>query len=302
MNKVVDYISSKIGLRNRNLLEKDIILQTLLYEISNVEYLNDNLVFKGGTCLTKCYLGYYRFSEDIDFSWKDQSEFKDKSQKEIRRLLSSKIEKIGLLLEEIAKKHSLDFKYVKSNKKYFDLGGSNKFTTFKIWYKSTISNNEQFIKIQINFVELFLFDFKLLMPKSIIKDIDAKEFKFLFPEYGYLSFDFKINCYDVREIFCEKFRAVLTRKAVKVRDFIDIFLISKRKNLDFNRFEKQIMEKTRFMLQYSKYVQNLEDFKLEKFVLGEEEKLLFVPIESGIEEYLAKLHLFLDDLAKKLKK
>ena len=29
--------------------------------------MDHRLVFKGGTCLNKCYLGYYRLSEDLDF-------------------------------------------------------------------------------------------------------------------------------------------------------------------------------------------------------------------------------------------
>lgn len=28
----------------------------------------ENMYFKGGTCLRKCYFGDYRFSEDLDFS------------------------------------------------------------------------------------------------------------------------------------------------------------------------------------------------------------------------------------------
>jgi predicted nucleotidyltransferase component of viral defense system len=33
-----------------------------------------NFLFKGGTCLMKNYLGYFRFSEDVDFAWKDQGD------------------------------------------------------------------------------------------------------------------------------------------------------------------------------------------------------------------------------------
>jgi len=52
----------------RYILEKDYILSWILAGIANVKDLREYLVFKGGTCLKKCYFGAYRFSEDLDFS------------------------------------------------------------------------------------------------------------------------------------------------------------------------------------------------------------------------------------------
>jgi len=53
---------------NWSLLEQDYALSWMLYGIENVPKLNKHLVFKGGTCLKKCYFGDYRFSQDLDFS------------------------------------------------------------------------------------------------------------------------------------------------------------------------------------------------------------------------------------------
>ena len=47
------------------LLEKDYHLTRILHKISEKSI--KDLVFKGGTCLNKCYLGFYRLSEDLDF-------------------------------------------------------------------------------------------------------------------------------------------------------------------------------------------------------------------------------------------
>lgn len=52
-----------------NVLEQDYILSWVLIGISSVPLLKDNLAFKGGTALKKCYFGEYRFSEDLDFSY-----------------------------------------------------------------------------------------------------------------------------------------------------------------------------------------------------------------------------------------
>ena len=48
-------------------IEKDYVLGWLLYAIANHERLS-RWVFKGGTCLKKCFFETYRFSEDLDFS------------------------------------------------------------------------------------------------------------------------------------------------------------------------------------------------------------------------------------------
>jgi len=55
------------GLRE-DVVEKDYVLGWLLWGISSYEAVAGGWVFKGGTCLRKCYLGGYRFSQDLDFS------------------------------------------------------------------------------------------------------------------------------------------------------------------------------------------------------------------------------------------
>ena len=48
-------------------VQKDYVIGWLLRAISKHEVLSQ-WVFKGGTCLKKCYFETYRFSEDIDFT------------------------------------------------------------------------------------------------------------------------------------------------------------------------------------------------------------------------------------------
>lgn len=303
MKTLINYISSKTGINNKTLLEKDIILHRLLCELVKDKYFFDNYVFKGGTCLTKCYFGYYRFSEDLDFSWRNQNLFHNLSQKKIRKDLSIEINKIATILENISKLLELKFTKDKSNKKFIELGGSNKFATFKLWYKSSILNQEGFIKIQINYVEIFGYDFILKKAKPIIKNFNKKELNFLFPEQSkYLLFNPAIYCYDIREILIEKIRAILTRKGVKARDFIDVFLIIKKENINLKNYETQITKKVLFALKYQKYLQNLANFKLENFVLGEENKLLLKQIPKRFNKFLEKFHVFLNEIYKKLKK
>lgn len=54
-----------------NVVEKDYALGWMLAGIANHPALRDSWVFKGGTCLKKCYFETYRFSEDLDFTLRD---------------------------------------------------------------------------------------------------------------------------------------------------------------------------------------------------------------------------------------
>ena len=51
-----------------DVVEKDYVLGWLLAGIGNHDEISGSWVFKGGTCLKKCYFETYRFSEDLDFS------------------------------------------------------------------------------------------------------------------------------------------------------------------------------------------------------------------------------------------
>jgi len=64
-------ISSSLGLQP-SVVEKDYVLGWLLAGINAHPKLTDSWVFKGGTCLKKCYFETYRFSEDLDFTLRDE--------------------------------------------------------------------------------------------------------------------------------------------------------------------------------------------------------------------------------------
>ena len=54
-----------------DVVEKDYVLGWLLAAIGADPVLGRTVVFKGGTCLKKCYFETYRFSEDLDFTLVD---------------------------------------------------------------------------------------------------------------------------------------------------------------------------------------------------------------------------------------
>lgn len=57
-----------------HVVEKDYVLGWLLAGIAAHPALSQAWVFKGGTCLKKCYFETYRFSEDLDFTVLDESQ------------------------------------------------------------------------------------------------------------------------------------------------------------------------------------------------------------------------------------
>ena len=63
--------SSRVSL-NPHVVEKDYVLGWMLAGIYAHEELADSWLFKGGTCLKKCFFETYRFSEDLDFTLRDE--------------------------------------------------------------------------------------------------------------------------------------------------------------------------------------------------------------------------------------
>ena len=302
--KFIDHIGDKLGIEKRDLIEKDILLQMLLNELVKNKDFRDNFAFKGGTCLIKIYFGYFRFSEDLDFTYLNQKEFIGKSRSKIRESMSEKIDRLGESIETIAKQVDLDFKMEKENKRYLQFGGSNAFVTFKIWYDSIVLNKSSFVKIQINFIEKLKYEIKELPAIFILGNRDKKEIELLFNDYSYLLKPVKIKAYDLKEILIEKVRAILTRRGIKARDFVDVFLITKKNKLELNDFKKEIKEKINDMLKFEKYTLNIKNKEVQlndDFILGEEEALMLTPIDKSFPKFLKEFNVFLREIIKELK-
>jgi len=303
----VDEASRILKIERKDLIEKDIILHEILTDLSKDKFFSGSFLFKGGTCLIKHYLGYYRFSEDIDFTWKDQKVFGNMSQNEIRRHLSPLIDRIGKTLERISKKRDMDFRCIKNNRRYVELVGSNKTATFKIWFNSEILGRESFIKVQINFVDKLYFKPVKGRLKSLIGSEGAKELLMLFPEQESYFHPVVMTVYDAREIFAEKVRAIMTRRGTKARDFVDIYKLSGDLGIKAERLEKVIIGKTELMLRiYDRFRRNFAQKKTylgkdEGFRWGQENELLIQPMnEKDFQLFIKDFMHFLRGIVKKI--
>ena len=195
------------------LIEKDYHLTRILHKVSEKQI--NNLVFKGGTCLNKCYLGFYRLSEDLDFTYNE----------DVTNLSKTQIKKI---LDQLRREffdilHELGFEITS------ELGKSWKMLTSKnpskiigleivTDYKSLIDYSPQNIKIEISF------------RRKMRKPVKIKTIKHKFIDAlgePVLKKDIEIEVADLVENFAEKFRALITRKRMAVRDVYDIHFILK---------------------------------------------------------------------------
>ena len=55
-----------------HVVEKDYVLGWMLAGIYQHEEFADSWIFKGGTCLKKCFFETYRISEDLDFTLRNR--------------------------------------------------------------------------------------------------------------------------------------------------------------------------------------------------------------------------------------
>lgn len=240
LSEFAEFVSKVTKIKKQELIKEDIILHKLLFELTRNSYFSENFLFKGGSCLTKCYFGYYRFSVDLDFTYKNQSIFEGLLRKEKRKILIESTEKLSHLLEEISTKMNLTFEVDLSNRKFVEFGSKGRMITFKLW------RGNEFTKIQVNFVELLLFPEKERMVKTLLDKVRiGKDVKIYFNEFLNFYRNFKIGCYDEREILSEKVRAILTRKTQKLRDFYDLFVLDKKGIKIENQIE-EIKRKIRF--------------------------------------------------------
>ena len=68
----IQSIAGQKGVRDTQ-IEKDYVISWVIYGIANIRFLKENLIFKGGTVLKKVYFPDYRFSEDLDFTFRGKN-------------------------------------------------------------------------------------------------------------------------------------------------------------------------------------------------------------------------------------
>jgi predicted nucleotidyltransferase component of viral defense system len=227
------------------LLEKDYHLTRILHKISEKRI--KDLVFKGGTCLNKCYLGFYRLSEDLDFVY--NQDVANQSKWQIKKILDELRRKLIGILDELGLKTSKELGKgwkMLTSKEEPRIVGLEIITN----YKSLIDDSFQTIKLEISFRKKLINPTKIKAVRHEFVDALGQPI---------LNKNVEIEVIHLSENFAEKFRALVTRKNIAIRDIYDIYFILKN---NFVKVDKEIINIILEKIKENKK----EEFRIENLV------------------------------------
>lgn len=239
--KVLESVSAETGF-SLALLEKDYYLSLLL---SGIGSLTDDLIFKGGTCLSKVYYSYYRLSEDLDFSMRLPGQVTRAVRRKVIQPVKDKI-------QSFAKNYGMNVDGVEK-------AGHNESTQYIYYvdYESVVLEKKQSIKLEIG-----------LRFNPILPAVKQKvSHKFLHPFTKEPLFDGgSVNCLALKEMVSEKMRAAAVRLKIAPRDFYDLGFLVKA---GFNFKDKELWQLFKRKLAEDEFETDLKKYRVN---LGRSEK------------------------------
>ncbi len=187
-----------VGLRP-DIVEKDYVLGWLLSGIYNDPIISNEWIFKGGTCLKKCWFETYRFSEDLDFTIINAQHLNIE-------FLYERFSKISDWLQENSgielPKDLIIFKIYTNKKNSIACEG-------RVSYRGPIApRNRSLPRIKIDLTA----NEKIVLP-PVIRTVSHVYSDY--PDHGIQAL-----CYSYEEIFGEKIRALSER--TRPRDLYDV--------------------------------------------------------------------------------
>ncbi len=205
--EAVTYTAAETGFAPR-LIEKDYFCTVLLQHLAGA---GCGLVFKGGTCLAKVHVGFYRLSEDLDFVIPTPVDAARAERS--RRAVESKaaVAKIGEWLPGL--------------RVITALTGANDSTQYNgvIAYRSLLDGREETIKMEVGLREPLLTPAVPGEVRTLLRD----------PISGSpLAPALTVPCLSRVEAMAEKLRAALSRREAAIRDYYDIDHAVRRLTLD----------------------------------------------------------------------
>lgn len=191
-------LAGETGLRP-GVVEKDYVLGWLLAAINANAALAPSWVFKGGTCLKKCYFETYRFSEDLDFTLTDEAHLDE----------SFLIEQFRWIADWLYEACGIEIPVDRLKFDIYENPRGHKSCEGKVYYQSHFSSGKKNIpKIKFDLTAHEV----LVLPPSRQPVIHPYTDE---PDGGIY-----IDCYDYPEVFGEKIRALGER--CRPRDLYDV--------------------------------------------------------------------------------
>ena len=201
-------------------VDKDWVLGHFLNAMFSFEDIRENFVFKGGTCLRKCYFPDYRFSEDLDFTLLN-SDF-PVNDSFIRKIIKKAEEISGIkfsfernkiqISKDIEQGYEIKIKYWGADHK-----PSQQPPPATRWHT--------FLKLDISHTEKILTDIQL---KPINHNYSDKE-----------NIVSMIPVYSIEEIVAEKLRSLMQRN--RPRDIYDLWYLLQSFDIGKYKVLKQLL-------------------------------------------------------------
>src|SRR3972149_4697247 len=199
------------------LIEKDYFCTLLLDYLSTA--VGGELVFKGGTCLTKVPSELYRLSEDLDYAIPVAVDAP-------RSERSRRVEPVKTALSRLNKT-------VPAFRVIDTLKGANRSTQYlaAVGYSSVLNQQEETIKIEVSLREPLLTPVFHGLARTMLRSPLTNN-----PMVAPIT----VRCIDKAEALAEKFRAALSRRDVAIRDFYDIDHAVRKGGLSPEKLVKQV--------------------------------------------------------------
>ena len=194
-----------------HVVEKDYALGWFLAGIAAHPAIGPRWVFKGGTCLKKCYFETYRFSEDLDFTLQDAEHLDEKFLAEVFEEIGEWIyDACGLQLPSEARKFDV-----------FTNPRGNPSAQGRVGYRGPLGRTGDSPRIKLD-----LATDEVLVLTPVQRPVHHPYSDL--PEAG-----IHVLSYSFEEVFAEKMRALAERQ--RPRDLYDVVHLYRRQDLQADR-------------------------------------------------------------------
>lgn len=229
-------------------IDKNWVLGHFLAELFSNSWAQDNLVFKGGTCLKKCYFENYRFSEDLDFTLTNKNiQITDRL---LQSVCNAITQKIGILFSKVKVDPILWKDTQVGYKTYIKFWGANHSRN----HRPPVSSR-WLTEIKIEIVNY----------EHIVNDPVCLPILTTFSDKAAIN-SVTIPCYTLTEVIAEKFRSLLQRSYPAPRDYYDLWKLLQNSSLtDWNSIVPTFHHKIEFKnIPFNNYNDFFEENQINK--------------------------------------
>ena len=228
---MIDYLQvQRLSLKNNvtpEIIEKDYLIELVLFYFSKSSSLGENFVFRGGTALKKVYFPGYRFSEDLDFVIDSKKEIKVYQE----------------IIIQILQKISTDYPIKIDKRSMFERDRLQLFIIYDI-----IPDIKGIKELKVDILKDYF------IPKH-----ESKRLLFSYPEFK--NKNLILETYVLESVVCDKIGRILDVDN-EPRDLYDLWYLLKL-NLDINIIRKEFKNKYGYEILISNLLRGIvkDDYK-----------------------------------------